>query len=249
MTKSSLLISVISAEFRRADPGSALYRRLGIALGHALISAGAGGGEGLPSERRLSEALGISRVTVRRALDELARDGRVKRRQGAQTRVADRVQKALSKVTGFSEELRAKGSQPGHRWVSRQTVLPTPLEALALGLSAQDAVVRLVRIRTADGQPLAIERAVIPQSILPDGALVEDSLYTVLRSLGAEPVRGVQRIRAGVMSQAEAALLEAETGAPLLIIERRCYLADGRPVEFTETRYNGEVYDFLTDIG
>lgn len=249
MTKSSQLISLISAEFRRSDEGSALYRRLGMALGNALVSSGAAGGQALPSERRLSEALGISRVTVRRALDELARDGRVKRSQGAQTRVADRVQKALSKVTGFSEELRARGSQPGHRWVSRQTLLPTPSEALALGLSAQDPVVRLVRIRTADGMPLAIERAVIPQSILPDGALVEDSLYAVLRSLNAEPVRGAQRIRAGIMSQAEAALLEAETGSPLLIIERRCYLADGRAVEFTETRYNGELYDFLTDLG
>lgn len=51
------------------------------------------------------------------------------------------------------------------------------------------------------------------------------------------------------MTPLEAELLEAEVGSPLLIIERRCYLADGRPVEFTETRYNGEVYDFLTDLG
>jgi GntR family transcriptional regulator len=249
MTKSSRLINLISAEFQRSDPATALYRRLGLALGNALVSTGAAGGQALPSERKLSEALGISRVTVRRALDELARDGRLRRSQGAQTRIVERVEKALSKVTGFSEELRARGSRPGHRWVSRQTVLPTPSEALALGLSAQDHVVRLVRIRTADDQPLAIERAVIPQSILPDGALVEESLYAVLRSLHAEPVRGAQRIRAGVMSPVEAELLDAEAGAPLLIIERRCYLADGRPVEFTETRYNGELYDFLTDLG
>ncbi len=62
-------------------------------------------------------------------------------------------------------------------------------------------------------------------------------------------MRGAQRIRAGIMAQIEAELLQAEVGAPLLIIERRCYLADGRPVEFTETRYNGAVYDFLTDLG
>lgn len=165
MTKSSRLINLITAEFQRSDPAATLYRRLGLALGNALVSIGASGGQALPSERKLSQALGISRVTVRRALEELARDGRLRRSQGAQTRVIDRVQKALSKVTGFSEELRARGSRPGHRWVSRQTVLPTPSEALALGLSAQDPVVRLVRIRTADGEPLAIERAVIPQSI------------------------------------------------------------------------------------
>lgn len=243
------LMAIIIAELKRTDSGAALYRRLGTALGNALISAGADGGQALPSERRLAEALGMSRVTVRRALDELARDGRLRRSQGAQTRVVERVQKALSKVTGFSEELLARGRRSGHRWVSRQTVLPTPSEAMALGLSAQDRVVRLVRIRTADGQPLAIERAVIPQSILPDGAIVEESLYAVLRALKAEPVRGAQRIRAGTMSPAEAELLDADVGAPLLIIERRCYLADGRPVEFTETRYNGALYDFLTDLG
>jgi GntR family transcriptional regulator len=249
MTKCSKLINIITSEFQRSDPGATLYRRLGLALGNAIVSSSATGGQELPSERKLSEALGISRVTVRRALDELARDGRLRRRQGAQTRVVERVQKALSKVTGFSEELLARGSRPGHRWLSRQTVLPMPSEALALGLSAQDHVVRLVRIRTADDQPLAIERAVIPQSILPDGGLVGHSLYEVLRSLKAEPVRGAQRIRAGIMTPEEATLLDADAGAPLLIIERRCYLADGRPVEFTETRYNGELYDFLTDLG
>jgi GntR family transcriptional regulator len=249
MANTGELMSLITAEFQRSDPGMSLYRRLGTALANALVSSQATGGQGLPSERRLSEVLGVSRVTVRRALEELARDGRVRRSQGAQTIVADRVQKALSTVTGFSEELRARGSRPGHRWVSRQTVLATPSEAMALGLSAQDQVVRLVRIRTADDQPLAIERAVIPQSILPDCALVEDSLYAVLRSLNAEPVRGSQRIRAGVMTPSEAELLASEPGAPLLIIERRCYLADGRPVEFTETRYNGDLYDFLTDLG
>lgn len=243
------LIALIGAELGQRGSDLPLYRRLAAAMAGALTNAGATGGQTLPSERRLSAALGISRVTVRRALDELARDGRLRRSQGAQTRVADRVQKALSKVTGFSEELNARGSQPGHRWISRQTVLPTPQEAMALGLSASDPVVRLVRIRTADGRPLAIERATVPQAILPGGELVNESLYACLRALDAAPVRGAQRIRAGLMSKIEAELLESETGAPLLIIERRCYLADGRPVEFTETRYNGALYDFLTDLG
>ena len=228
---------------------SPLYRRLKSAIEIALVGAGSHESLVLPSERRLADVLGISRVTVRRALDEFAREGRLRRRQGMKTKVADRVQKALSKITGFSEELEARGSVPGHRWISRRTVLPTPTEAMALGISATDHVIRLVRIRSADDEPLAIEQAVIPQSILPDGSLIEESLYAVLRALGAEPVRGSQRIRAGIMSHVEADLLQSEVGAPLLIIERRCYLSDGRPVEFTETRYNGALYDFLTDLG
>jgi GntR family transcriptional regulator len=243
------LIDQVQVALAKAPADKPLYQRLASALLDAMTVGSISGGQALPSERRLSAELGISRVTVRRALELLARDGRLRRQQGAQTRVVERVQKTLSTVTGFSEELHARGSVPGHRWISRQTVLPTPSEAMSLGLSTNDPVVRLVRIRTADGRPLAIERATVPQAILPSGNLVDESLYATLRALGCGPVQGAQRIRAGLMSPVEAELLEAEPGAPLLIIERRCYLADGRAVEFTETRYNGALYDFLTDLG
>jgi len=249
LAKTATLIDDVRLALGKTPADTPLYQRLSAALLDAMTVGSIAGGQTLPSERRLSVELQISRVTVRRALELLSREGRLKRQQGAQTRVVERVQKTLSTVTGFSEELAARGSVPGHRWVSRQTVLPTPTEAMSLGLSTTDLVVRLVRIRTADGRPLAIERATVPQSILPSGGLVDDSLYAALRALGCGPVQGTQRIRAGLMSPVEAEFLEAEPGAPLLIIERRCSLADGRVVEFTETRYNGALYDFLTDIG
>jgi GntR family transcriptional regulator len=246
---SEAIIAAVKESLAKASVKKPLYQQLALALLGCVVEGVVVDGMSMPSERRLSQELGISRVTVRRALDLLSREGRVHRQQGAQTRVVDRVQKALSTITGFSEELSARGSVAGHRWISKKTVIPTPSEALALGLSASDMVVRLVRIRTADGRPLAIERATIPQAILPSGDVVEDSLYAVLRALGAAPVQGTQRIRAGLMSQVEADLLEAELGSALLIIERRCCLADGRAVEFTETRYNGALYDFFTDLG
>lgn len=243
------LIERLRAALAKPARDRPLYQQLAEVLADALAAGELGAGQALPSERRLSATLGVSRVTLRRALDLLSREGRLRRQQGTQTRVAERVEKALSTVTGFSDELAARGSVPGHRWISRRTVLPTPSEALALGLSATDPVVRLIRIRTADGRPLAIERATVPQSILPSGDMVEASLYATMRGLGVAPVRGAQRIRAGLMSAVEADLLEADPGDPLLIIERRCALADGRAVEFTETRYNGALYDFLTDLG
>lgn len=249
MSETSTLIDHVRTALGKAQSGTPLYQRLSVALLDALTVGNIAGGKTLPSERRLSAELGMSRVTLRRALELLSREGHLQRQQGAHTRVVERVQKTLSAVTGFSEELIARGSVPGHRWISRQTVLPSPTEAMSLGLSATDQVVRLVRIRTADGRPLAIERATVPQAILPSGDLVSDSLYAALRALGCGPVQGAQRIRAGLMSPVEAEFLEAEPGAPLLIIERRCCLADGRAVEFTETRYNGALYDFLTDIG
>lgn len=246
---SEAIIAAVRESLARTPVRKPLYQRLALAMLGCVEEGVVVDGSSMPSERRLSYELGISRVTVRRALDLLAREGRVHRQQGAQTRVVDRVQKALSTITGFSEELSARGSVPGHRWISRKTVIPTPSEALALGLSASDMVVRLVRIRTADGRPLAIERATVPQTILPAGEAVDASLYAALRALGVAPVQGTQRIRAGLMSQVEAELLEAEVGSALLIVERRCCLADGRAVEFTETRYNGALYDFFTDLG
>ncbi len=119
---------------------------------------------------------------------------------------------------------------------------------MSLGISPNDKVVRLVRIRLADGVPIAFEKAVVPQVLLNGPELVEDSLYDALRHSNNSPARGVQRIRAGVMTLAEAKALESDPGAPLLIVERRCFLADGRAVEFTETRYHGERYDFISDL-
>ena len=202
----------------------------------------------LPSERILAQDLEISRVTLRKAIDELVAAGLLVRRQGAKTVVARRLEKTLSKLTGFSEETRARGLVPGARWISKSLVLPTSTEAMALALHPGEHVLRLIRVRLADGAPISIERAALPASVLASGDQVGESLYDVLRGLGAAPVRGVQRIRAGVMTRTDAALLESEVGAPLLIIERRCFLEDGRAVEFTETRYNGESYEFMTEL-
>lgn len=248
-THQEAIAQFIETALRAADDARPLYLRLRDALAEATRLGIAGPSGGLPSERWLARRLEISRVTLRRAMDELAADGLLSRRRGARTVVARRVEKVLSALTGFSDELRARGMEPGQRWISRRTVSPSPSEALALGLSAVDAIVRLVRVRLADGQPIAIERATVPQSILPSGDLVTGSLYEALGRLGSPPVRGVQRIRAGLMTRVDAELLDSDPGGPLLIVERRCFLADGQPVEFTETRYNGERYDFLTELG
>lgn len=248
MPKADPTIDFLIEFLDRKESTSPLYQRVSGALAEAVNLRILGDKGVLPSERTLARRLNVSRVTVRRALDDLAASGLLKRRQGARSSVSPRVEKTLSTMTGFSEELRARGTKPGQRWLLRQVALPTPNESMALGLSTMDRVVRLVRIRFADDLPIAIERATVPQEFLATHELVKDSLYEALRSAGFAPARGVQRIRAGVMTHAEADALESDVGQPLLIIERRCFLADGRSVEFTETRYHGERYDFVSDL-
>lgn len=247
-TTEDSLTAALAAYLAEARDARPLYRKVADGLQQVMAQHRLEIETHLPSERILSQTLGIARATLRRALDDLTQDGLLVRRQGARTALAPRLQKALSALTGFSDELRARGIMPGQRWLGRGLVAPTPSEALALGLGPGEAVVRLERVRLADGAPIAIECAVVPAAILPAGEMVEDSLYQTLARLGAAPVRGLQRIRAGVMSRGDAALLERRPGAPILIVERRCFLADGRAVEFTETRYDGESYDFLTEL-
>lgn len=231
------------------DPsGAPLYRRLKGAIEKAIAAGGLDHGAVLPGERVLAEGLGLSRVTVRRALALLEREGLLSRRHGARTEVSSRVEKSLSTLTSFSEDLAARGLVPGCVWLSRRIARPTPAEAMALGLGADSEVVRMRRVRTADGMPIAIERAAVPRAFLPSPDLVGDSLYAALGELGFVPERALQRMRAVAATAEDARHLGCAAGVPLLLAERRCFLGDERVVEHCETRYRGDVYDFLFEL-
>ena len=119
---------------------------------------------------------------------------------------------------------------------------------MALGMSAENQVLRLRRIRTADGMPLALEYSAVPTRFLAAPELIGDSLYEALEKQGALPQRAVQRMRSRSATSGDAELLHCAAGEPLLVVERRCFLADGQIVEFTESRYRGDVYDFVLEL-
>src|SRR3569623_3530135 len=140
--------------------------------------------QALPSERDLSHALGLSRVTVRKAIAGLVEEGLLTQRHGAGTFVAERIVKPISRLTSFTEDLRARGLNPRSEFFERGIGEVTPEEAKAKNLSPGAAVVRLHRVRYAGDEPLAIERSVVPASVLPDPMLVRDSLYEAHFGLG-----------------------------------------------------------------
>ena len=119
---------------------------------------------------------------------------------------------------------------------------------MALGLGAGDRVARLERVRSSDGVPLAIERASLPGSILPDPEGVNRSLYEVLERRGLRPVRAVQRISAANLGARDAELLQVTPGVAGLKIERVSYLPSGKVVEFTRSLYRGDAYDFAVEL-
>ena len=205
-------------------------------------------GHALPGERELAKMLDLSRVTVRKAIAGLAEEGLLTQRHGAGTFVAERIVKSFSKLTGFTDDLRARGLKPRVKFLERELREVSPEESLALHLSPGAAVVRLRRLRFAGDKPLALETTVVPQSILPDPQLVKLSLYDALEKLGCRPTRALQRLRAVALDADQARLLQLPEREPALSIERRAFLDDGRIVEFTASLYRGDAYDFVAEL-
>lgn len=208
-------------------------------------------GQALPSERELAELSGISRITVRKAVQDLARSGLVIQRQGSGTSVApssSRVEQSLSRLTSFSEDMALRGKTVRSQWLERGLFAPSITETMTLGLKPHGQVARISRLRLADNVPLAIERAALSPDYLPDPENVQSSLYAHLESRGCRPVRAIQRIRAVSLEPEDAALLDVEKAAAGLSIERVSYLPSGQVVEFTQSKYRGDAYEFVAEL-
>jgi GntR family transcriptional regulator len=232
------------------DPQSdqPLYQQLQRSLRQAIESGALGPDDALPSERQLAVELGISRITVRKAIDGLAEVGLLVRRQGAGNFVGARLEKNFAKLTSFSEDMRARGRVPSSQWLKRQTGQVMPEEAMRLGLSPGARVYRFRRLRFADGEPIALEICTIAGHALPADDAVGDSLYDALERTGKRPVRALQRLRALLLTAEQAKLLDASAGDAGLMVERVGYLRDGRAIEISQSYYRGDAYDIVAEL-
>jgi GntR family transcriptional regulator len=240
----------LSARIGPLDPTGALplYRQLERALKNAIDNRVLLPDDALPAERDLALDFAVSRITVRKALDGLVGEGLLHRRQGSGNFVAGRVEKNFSALTSFSEDMRARGRVPTSSWLRRSAGTVTPEEALALRASPGSAVYRFERLRYADGAPMALEHATILASALESLEAVGDSLYEALEALDQRPVRALQRLRAVLLSEEQAQLLNANVGDAGLMVERIGALRDGRVVEMSHSLYRGDTYDFVAEL-
>lgn len=232
---------------RAHEASGPLYLQLASAM-RGLIELGEWrGGMALPPERIMVDATGYSRVTIRKAIDTLVADGLITRQQGAGNFVTPQIDQPLSVLLGFTEDMARRGAEAGSRLL-RQTVAPaSPSDILKLGLSPGQQVFSLDRVRYANGEPLAIERAVVPADQF-DPETMGESLYDAMRAAGLAPVRALQRIHAAISTPEEAELLSGGATIPILKIERRSFLANGRPIEVTTSSYRGDRYDFVAEL-
>ncbi len=230
------------------DADTPLYQQLQARLRELIDDGVLRASEAIPPERDLAAELGVSRITVRKAVRGLVEEGRLMQRQGAGTFVVPRVEQPLSRLTSFSEDMTARGMALSVRWLERAVGVATPEEAVALNLSPGAEVVRFFRLRIADGEPMALERATVPRAVLADPMAVRDSLYEALGAAGQRPERALQYLRAELLDEDSARLLGVPAGSAALFIKRYGYLADGRPVEYTRSHYRGDRYDFVAEL-
>lgn len=205
----------------------------------------------LPPERELADLTELSRVTVRKAIQELVQKGLIEQRQGSGSFIreaAPKVEQSLSHLTSFSEDMQRRGMETTSKWLERGIFLPSAEEVAVLELPADASVARISRLREADGRPMALERAALPIDILPNPLQVITSLYEVLDLTGQRPVRAVQKISAVNLTAQDAELLGVAEGAAGLSIQRVSYQESGRVAEFTKSLYRGDAYDFVAEL-
>jgi GntR family transcriptional regulator len=213
-------------------------------LAERIASRELAAGERLPPERELAKGLGVSRMTVRQALGSLDARGLVERGVGRGTFVSHRkLDHDLTRVAGLTERLERQGLEPGAK--VREVIEREASWAIAAGLELEPGspVVRIRRLRLGSGVPLVLEDSWVPGELFPGIAErdLSGSLYALMRQeYGLEPVRAVERLEPVVARSHEAKALKVEVGAPLMLVERTAYAADGRPIEFARDRHRGD---------
>jgi GntR family transcriptional regulator len=203
-------------------------------------------GDRLPTEHDLSAWLGVSRMTLRHALGELAQRGLVTKSVGRNggTFVAEaKLEQDLTTLAGFSEQLRRHGKVAGARVLAAAQIPASPAAAAALGLAEGDPVHEVRRIRLADGRPMVIEHSLFPAALFPDllDCRLDGSLYELLEErYGQRPHRARELLEPVVAGVREAEALEVDEGAPLMLVERTAYSKAGQPLEFARDLFRGD---------
>jgi GntR family transcriptional regulator len=230
-------MSTLALRLRRCGDEPA-WAQIEAQLAERIESGGLEAGERLPPERALAETLGVSRMTVRQALDALARRGMLERGVGRGTfvRAPARVEHSLDRALGFTERLAGQGLRA---------------QARVLLARAEGEELHVRRLRLTGGRPLALEDSWLPAAAFP-GLLERDltgSLYALMRhAYGREPARAVERLVAVAAGELEARMLEVRPGAPLMLVERTAFAADDTLIERARDHHRGDRSAFVVHL-
>ncbi|MGA8979571.1 MAG: GntR family transcriptional regulator [Pedococcus sp.] len=227
-----------------------LYHQLAEQLSAAISDGRLQPGDAFENELALTERLGLSRPTVRRAIQEMVDQGLLVRRRGLGTRVANRKVHRRAELTSLFDDLRREGRHPSTS-ILRYEIVTDERAAAALDLEPDTPMLLVVRLRTADEIPIAFMHNWLPPvySDIPREELEDGGLYAALRARGVRPVVAQQTIGARMPTPAERKSLRIRAQQPVLTMTRMAFDASGKAVEFGDHCYRAEDYsiDIMVD--
>jgi DNA-binding GntR family transcriptional regulator len=223
-----------------------LYYQVAQRLEQAIESGELPPGTRLDTEPVLADQLGVSRPTLRRAIEYLVDRGYVLRRRAVGTQVVHPKVRRPVQLSSLYDDLATGGKNPRTKVLSLATVPAADLVAHALGVEEGSPVVAMERLRYADGDPLAVMRNWLPPNLVElDAASLERAgLYQLMRAAGVGLHLASQTIGGRAATAAEARLLNARKGEPLLTMRRTTYNEAGQAVELADHLYRASLYSF-----
>jgi DNA-binding GntR family transcriptional regulator len=229
----------------RASPVP-LYYQVAHELERAIESGELPAGTRLENEIALADHLGLSRPTVRRAIEYLVDRGLVVRKRGIGTQVVHPKVRRPVELTSLYDDLTLHGKRPSTKLLSLDTVAAPESVVQAFGSGEPIEVVAVERLRFAGDEPLAVMRNYLPAGLvdLTRERLEETGLYALMRATGLRPHLASQSIGARAATSAEARLLGERRGVPLLTMQRTTFDASGRALEYGDHLYRASRYSF-----
>ncbi len=209
-------------------------------------------GSPVPPERTLALEFDTSRTTVRQALQELVVEGRLERIQGKGTFVAKPKVAQVLQLTSYTEDMRAQGLEPTSKLLQIGYVSAGDELAAKLGIRPGGRVLRIERLRLANGEPMAIEATHLSSKRFPGlrRHLVKyNSLYACLGEMyDVHLAEAEETIETALATPREASLLGTDVGLPMLLLSRHSFDAEGQPVEWVKSVYRGDRYKFVARL-
>lgn len=205
-------------------------------------------GENIPSEREYAESYGISRMTVRQAINSLVNEGLLYRKKGSGTFVSEKkIEQPLQGLTSFTEDMKKRGLTPTSKLIHFEVIPANIFIANELKISEYAPVYEIKRIRLADGEPMALETNYLSVNLVK-GLTEEEvkaSIYSYVEErLGLRITHAEQLIESVKASEEHEKLLFIEKDHPMLYIQRNTFLHDGTPLELVKSVYRGDRYKF-----
>ncbi len=223
-----------------------LYFQVAQQIEHAINEGGLAPGDRLDNEISLAEQFGLSRPTMRRAIQELVDKGLLVRKRGVGTQVVHGQVTRPVELTSLFDDLATHHQAPTTKVLNNETMRATDEVSVMLAVPAGSEVLHLRRLRYAHGEPLAIMENFLPADLIGvgEGDLAARGLYQLMRGKGVNIRVAKQRIGARTGTPEECGLLNEKRGTPVLTMERAAHDDSGRPVEWGKHCYRASQYSF-----